>query len=367
MAGEVTWSAVEAVLDDPDVSSQTKAALLDAYAVAQPDARRLHADDYAASGGSNSAGPPDTPPRDGASPGPVDGAPDAPDLGGLGVPTQDAAEVARWTDTRAVLAQAKLEGDSVGRVASWEKKVRSGPDGVGTADELLAAGAGGLTFFRLFVPPYRRARPTAAVKFADYQQLYDAEHGLDFAVFLADATVVRTFSTTLGTNAADLVEARDRLTGWGGEAGPAARSQLSALADRMNGLAAALADGDKPTALAGLLGKGVATLQNAVLQKATTVAALKSTTVFRSPALTAAELGQLLDAAEPDATDDALLDAAAVMRAEQMPTTTLLNPAVRSAIRTAAQTWVDGFVLWFTAVDTAFRTACSTAATAVPM
>ena len=124
-----------------------------------------------------------------------------------------------------------------------------------------------------------------------------------------------------------MTAARDTLQSWGGDAGPAARRHLGTVADRIEQLADNLADGDAPTALSGLILKAVGTLQHAVLQKAQTVAGLKSSTVFRAPALTASELDCLIDALEPDAADDVLLDAARVMRAEHLPLGSLLNPA----------------------------------------
>ena len=87
--------------------------------------------------------------------------------------------------------------------------------------------------------------------------------------------------------------------------------------------------------------------------------------MFRAPALTASDLDCLIDALEPDAADDVLLDAARVMRAEHLPLASLLSPAVRLAIRGAAETWTDAFLQWFAAVDRTFRMACSTTATVV--
>ena len=366
MAETVSWDRIAAVLADPDVSSPTKAALLDAYGVAVPDATQAHAAAFARFADVNAFVPAGTTVSTGRNGSAI---PDlvTPNLAGLGVATGAGVEVGRWVDTKDLLAQADLESDSQAKLDDWERRVAGGPAGVDSADELLAAGSGGLTFFRLFLPAYNRLvkPPVPPAKLADYKDLYEAESGLEFSVFVDDAQFLLDLSAQLQDSAADVASARDRLQSWGGEAGPAARRHLTKISDRIAELAANLADGEAQTALNGLLRKAVHTLQLAVLQKAQTVAGLRASTVFRAPALTPSDLDCLIDALEPDATDDVLLDAARVMRAEHMPLSSLLSPAVRVAIRGAAQTWTDAFLQWFAAVDRTFRTACGTAATAV--
>ena len=368
MAETVSWDRIAAVLADPDVGSPTKAALLAAYGIAVPDASRLHPDAYAGFATVDPLIPAGAPPQS-ATTGPGRAATDLlpPELAGLGIATGAGVEVGRWTDTTDILTQAAMETGSVAKLDGWERKVDSGPTGVDTADELLAAGAGGLVFFRLFLPACTRLAkpPLPPAKLADYLDLYQAENGLEFAAFTADAQFLQTVAAQLRDTVADVTAAQDTLQSWGGDAGPAARRHLGTVADRVEQLADNMADGDAPNALSGLILKAVGTLQHAVLQKAQTVAGLKSSTVFRAPALTASELDCLIDALEPDAADDVLLDAARVMRAEHLPLASLLNPAVRLAIRGAAETWTDAFLQWFAAVDRTFRMACSATATVV--
>ena len=200
---------------------------------------------------------------------------------------------------------------------------------------------------------------------ADYKDLYEAESGLEFSVFVDDAQFLLDLSVQLQDSAADVAAARDRLQSWGGEAGPAARGHLTKISDRIAELAANLADGEAQTALSGLLRKAVHTLQTGGAAEGADRRRLEG--LHGVPRAGANSVRPGLPDRRPRTGRRRRRPARRSQGdARGAPATQLAAQSRRpGGDPRAAQTWTDAFLQWFAAVDRTFRTACSTAATAV--
>jgi uncharacterized protein YukE len=179
-----------------------------------------------------------------------------------------------------------------------KRTVAQGGAGVRTSDELLEPGSHGLSYFQLFIPPYRDWTGSAPDLDKDIRDVYDNLRGINFAHFRADATQLSTSHGKLSDSALNVANATGSLGGfWQGTAAEAAQQFCGSF------VRDARTATDGVDAASQVITTAMKAIETAVLQRAQGVLPLYATDVGGVPA---DGVQQLIDIARNKASDDEL-------------------------------------------------------------